>query len=150
MPKRFDPDQLGPEIQSPEFVTLMLAFLDVAEGDVLRAEEFRAQGKASRSLTLVGWTILMHIFVVAVANRRGTRTQNLIETLAVPRRTIRDTLKRMLEDGHLIRDKDGLYHPSQEAGRLAAEQWSGEYRLRQLRRACDAYEAFALRRRNTP
>jgi hypothetical protein len=132
---------LLPEFSTPEYARMLLGMLEIAEEDVKRVVTYEAQ--SGQTMTLVSWTCLWHVFVVEVAEDRGTRAQTLIDTLPVPRRTIRDCLYRLVRDGFLIRNAEGLYHPTRltcEIKKVIVPQ-----RLNQVVKIAHVYEEFMER-----
>lgn len=138
MAERMQRQDLLPEYSTPEFSLLLLGMLEMTEEDVRRVVAY--ENKSGQTMTLVGWACLWHVFVIEVAQDRGTRVQTLIETLPVPRRTIRDAMFRLVRDGFLVRDEAGLYHPT----RLTAQIKKAivERRITQVRRICHVYDQF--------
>ena len=141
MAERMRREDLLPEYSTPEFAQVLMGMLEIAEEDVRRVVAYEAQ--SGQTMTLVSWTCLWHVFVVEVAENRGTRAQVLIETLPVPRRTIRDCMFRMVRDGFLVRDEDGMYHPT----RLTAEIKKAilEKRIPQVLKIADVYSEYEQR-----
>ncbi len=147
MPNRLDVTTLRPELQTQEGGALILAVLAIAEEDVRRVKAYRDNG--AKHMTLIGWTIMFHIAAVHIAHGRGTRAQALVESLPIPRRTIRDTLDSLVADGVITQDEPGLYRPTHMVGKMV-EQIT-DLRLRQFRRLHGTFEAFeAASRRIAP
>jgi hypothetical protein len=130
---------LPPIFSAPEFGDVLLAMLDIAERDAQRVAEF---GDHGHPVTLIGWTVLLHIVVVEVAQKRGTRLNKLVETKIAPRRTIRDTVARLEEMELICRDSHGIYHPAAAVADRIAEDTP--VRLGQIRRLHEAWLRFTL------
>jgi hypothetical protein len=54
----------------------------------------------------------MYVKGFYVADGSGSREAEVVNHLAVPRRTVRDGLGRLVGWGALVRDDSGLYYPS--------------------------------------
>lgn len=61
-------------------------------------------------VTQLDMTIVMHVHTFAVIRQGGTIAAELVGTYDAPRRTIRDSLARMVKAGALI-NTDGVYTP---------------------------------------
>jgi hypothetical protein len=138
MAERMRVEALPPAMRLPEAAETYLAMLEIAEEDMRRVEAYRQVG--GRSMTLVSWTLLLHIFTIEVAEHRGTRPASLVKTLPVPRRTIRTCLQNMVDEGFLVRAADGSYHPTETTAEMKV--WVADTRLRQVRRLARALEAL--------
>jgi hypothetical protein len=142
MPSRMDPSALKPEYRTPEMRALMIGVLHVLAGRLRVVADLQRDGWP---LTYVDTVVNLQVFAFG---HEGTHQQVIIDTLGVPRRTVRDSLKRLEETGLVVRE-GRLYFPSEVTARFANEM-CGEA-IAQIGRACDLMNDYReATRRNTP
>jgi hypothetical protein len=135
--RQLEPDTLRDEYQVPELRGLLLAFFEMMVGRIRAIEAYRDAG--SPTMNFLDLTILVYCFIWA--REGGARAQHIINTIDLPRRTVRDSLDKLVAGGNLIRAEDGSYYPTDFAGSVA----NGLYHpwMNELRNLCDAYAEFA-------
>jgi hypothetical protein len=135
MPHRFRESELRPELRTPEANWLLAQLLDLQAGRIRILE--RVHRKMGPGITFLDATINLHVFVM---RKRGTRQQQLIESLEAPRRTIRDGLERLQFADLIVRNGRGLYYPTPKTAQSANEIFP--ITLGEVRRLCDAYSSY--------
>lgn len=113
---------------------MLIAFLELMEGRVRLVEDYRQRGA---SLSILDTIVNLHVFTFGY---RGTRQQQLIDSLAAPRRTIRDSLRRLEECDMICRASSGLYYPTTRTAEVALDRSGGT--LREIERLCEAVNAY--------
>lgn len=138
--KRLSRHDVGPELRWPEIQPTFVAFLGLMAGRTRFAAELSRRGYGSIDLRDV--VIIMH---VTAYMDHGTRQQHLIDTLELPRRTIRGKLDRLERVGILVRE-GARYYPAPIIGEVAAAEM--EATMREISRLSDAWVAYrnAIRR----
>ncbi len=131
---RLDPDTLRPELRSPEMHRVMLAYVELLAGRLKVVEEYRRRGIA---ITVTDSIITLSIFTWA---HEGTRPQYLIDTLGMPRRTVRDSLTRLERQGVVVREANGRYYPAQVVAEISNTFW--DRHSLDIRRLCDTISDY--------
>jgi predicted transcriptional regulator len=124
------------EYRMPEARSLALAFFEMMLGRIRVIDAFRAAG--GPSMTLTDLVVLIYCFIWA--EDTGARAQEIINTMNVPRRSVRDSLRKLVDGNVLYRTKSGAYYPTDFAEEMANQlfqPWMNE-----LRNLCDAYNEF--------
>lgn len=140
MPERLTNGDVLPDLQRPEARAVMAAFVDLLAGCTKLAGDFERRGHGGLDLRDV--LIVLHLMSHM---EHGTRQQHLIDTLDIPRRTIRGKLKRLERDGVLARDGQ-LYYPTSVVGEVVGNRMQSHFR--EIGRLSDAWAAYcnAIRR----
>ena len=137
MTERLDLEELRPELKVPEVRAFLLAYLALISGRVSRVAAYRNRGVGAMSL--LDLILNQHILAFEIAEG-GTRQSSIVDSLEAPRRTIRDGLARLEDAGLIVRDQEGLYHPSKETGSMLNAMFDSDFRL--TARMCDAFTAY--------
>jgi hypothetical protein len=130
------PADLRDEYHHPEMRAMLLTYLNMMVGRLDAIERFRRGGVSSMSY--LDLTIVVYAFIWA--GEGGSREMHVTNTLGAHRRSVRDSLAKLVRGGILHRDKDGYYFPTVTAAEIANglfESWHEE-----MRAMCDAYEAY--------
>jgi DNA-binding IclR family transcriptional regulator len=87
-------------------------------------------------MTHLDMVLISHIFTF---REHGTRPQELVNWLPVPRRTIRDSLDRMEGNG-LVHTKGGRYYPTDFVAAFVNDNAPGV--MAKIARLCDAFADY--------
>lgn len=128
-----DPRRLPPDIQRPEARALLVAYLAVIVDRVRILDAYRLEAPAMSMLDLA---VLQLVSTFEIVEGAGTRQQEIVNAISAPRRTVRDGLDRMVQAGMLMRDEEGLYHPTNRTIDVFASVWPDH--VKTLARLSDA------------
>jgi hypothetical protein len=137
MADRLDLEELRPELRVPEIRPFLLAYLALVGGRVSRVAAYRERG--ANAMSLLDLALNQHILAFEVV-AGGTRQSSIVDSREAPRRTVRDGLARLEECGLIVRDPEGLYHPSTATGSMANAMFDSDFRL--VARMCEAFTAY--------
>lgn len=137
MAKCLDLNELRPELRLPAARSFLLAYLALMDGRVRRVAEFRERGASAMSL--LDLIIVQHILFLEIVEG-GTRQSSIVDSLEAPRRTVRDGLARLQIAGLIVRDAEGLYHPTDVFGEIVDRAFDTDFRL--AARMCDTFAAW--------
>ena len=143
MTDRLNLDELRAELRAPEIRPFLLAYLALVGGRVSRVARYRERGVSA--MTLLDLILNQHILAFEIIEG-GTRQSSIVDSLEAPRRTVRDGLARLEGGGLIVRDDEGLYHPTKATGAMVNGMFESDFRL--AARMCEAFQAYraALRR----
>lgn len=125
---------LRAEYRVPGMREVLLTYLDMMVGRLRAMEEFKARGAP---VNFVDLTVIVYCFIWE--GEGGARPQEIVDTLELPRRTIRDILDKLVRSGALVRI-DGAYFPTEisaAAANAIFPRWN-----REMKAMCDSYEGF--------
>jgi predicted transcriptional regulator len=111
---RFDPSSMQAFLRGREARQVLVTYLNLLSS---RLRVVALLQRQYAGITYVDTIVNLHVFAFRDG---GTRQQHLIDSLGIPRRTIRDSLVR-LERFDLIVREGALYYPSDTTARLANE-----------------------------
>jgi hypothetical protein len=137
MSQRLGLAELRSELQVPEIRPFLLAYLALVSGRVSRVAAYRERGVTAMSL--LDLILNQHILAFEIVEG-GTRQSSIVDSLDAPRRTVRDGLARLEEAGLIVRDREGLYHPSTATGSMVNDMFETDFRL--TARMCEAFTAY--------
>ena len=137
MARRLDLANLRPELRIPEARPVVMAYLALAHERPRRVESYRKAGASA--LSLLDLIIIQHIVAFEIAEG-GVRQSPIVDSLAAPRRTVRDGLARLEQHGLIVRAADGRYHPTEASGARVNENLDADVRL--LGRLCEAFTTW--------
>jgi DNA-binding IclR family transcriptional regulator len=115
---------------------VLVAYVHLLAGRMAVVHEYRKRG--AKTITVTDTIVSLAIYTWG---EHGTRPQHLIDSLGIPRRTLRDSLRRLHHYGVVYREEDGLYFPSQLMGDVASVFW--DRHRRDIHRLCDAMREYA-------
>lgn len=146
MAERLEATDLRREFRLSEGKSYFAAYTESHQQHFRDLERYRA---AMPNMTLVDYFVNLHIFVGEVTAGEGSREAEIVHSLALPRRTVRGSLKRLIAWGLVVRLPNGCHHSSKLTARLANEGYEG-HRIK----AINLYEATTrfreAVRRNAP
>ena len=134
MPGRMLETDLRPELRDKGAHPVTIATLDLMAERLRLVAAFRQHG--ATGTTYVDAVISVYLYAW---RDEGTRAQSLIDYLAVPRGTIRDSLSRMERNSLTVRD-DGLYYPTALVATVFNE--TVEDAMKKITRLCDAVAEY--------
>jgi hypothetical protein len=127
-------DAIRPDLAGEEMQAVLVAYLDLLATNVAIVREYQLRGAAG--MTHLDMVLISHIFTFRA---QGVRQQELINWLATPRRTIRDSLNRMESNGLVVR-REGRFYPTE----FVAKFYNGNADpvLVKIARLCDAFADY--------
>jgi hypothetical protein len=130
-------EDLRPELNDPEIRGVSLAFLDlVAWRSRMVAELREATGEV---LTVTDCNVMLHVFVFGLVDDHGSRTADIVNNLAIPRRTARDSLASWQRLGVIV-EEAGRYYPTRACAEVFNERFHDHFRL--LARICATFSEY--------
>jgi hypothetical protein len=128
---------LRPELLRPEMRAILIAYTDVLASRMRIVKEYRARGY---QVDLLDAVVNLHVLIWSTEG--GTRQQTLIDALAAPRTTVRNSFAR-LEKLDLICRDDGVYFSTEKTADLANALMP--ITAKPLGRLCDAINLHRAR-----
>lgn len=138
MTERMRPEDLRIELSGPEIEAVSLAFLDLVAWRSRTVAELR-EATGEHSLTVSDCNVMLHVFVLGLAEDQGSRTADIVNNLGIPRRTARDSLATWERIGVIVKE-DGLFYPAAAAATMFNEQFHDHFRL--LARICSTFTEY--------
>jgi hypothetical protein len=132
--RRLSPQRLRGEFQVSETRALLLAFFNMQLGRLRVIDAYRDAGVAHMNYTDL--VILIYLFIWP---GDGALAAEVVNTLELPRRTVRDSLDKLEKSGAVVRQHK-RYFPTNMSADVANGLYDGW--MAELRGLCDAYEAF--------
>jgi hypothetical protein len=126
---------LRDEFRLPETRGLMIAFMELQVGRLQAIDAYLAAGV--RSMNYHDLVVLIYCFIWT--GEGGARVQHIVNTIGRPRRTVRDSLEKLVAEKCLIRE-GGAYYPTRFATKVANSLY--EPFIKELRGVCDAYDVW--------
>jgi hypothetical protein len=124
---------LRDEFRAPQMRGLLIAFMEVQVGRLRAIDAYTAAGV--RAMNFTDLVVLIYCFIWTAEG--GAKVQHIVNSIGRPRRTVRDSLDKLVAEKCLIRE--GLaYYPTQFATEVANTLY--EPLMLELRGLCDAYE----------
>jgi hypothetical protein len=131
--------ELCAELRQAETKKVLEALLDLHAATLEVVDEiYRPEHPAAGYVDV---TIMLHVFAM---RHQGTRQQQLVNSLPLPRRTIRTVCDRLEGMGFLWRDAQRVYRPTTAVAERANVAWPKT--IRAVGRLCDAYSGLRAAR----
>jgi DNA-binding HxlR family transcriptional regulator len=132
--EKMNEGNIRPELSGDAMQVLLVAYLDWLATNVQIVTEYQERG--AKGMTHLDMVLISHIFTFRA---EGTRPQEIINWLSVPRRTIRTSLNRMESNGLVVREA-GRYYPTDIVATFVNDNAPGV--LAKLARLCDAFADY--------
>jgi hypothetical protein len=135
---RMRSEHLRPELGCSEITSVSVAFLDLVSWRSRMVAALREETGEDR-LTVTDTNVLLHVFVFGMTDDHGSRVSDITNNLAVPRRTVRDSLAVWERLGVIVREEH-RYYPATAAASLYNGWFNEHFRL--LSKLCSTFTEY--------